>query len=506
MLKYILQFIIVIVVHSWTQEVDFSIHGKGWSQFGKIIKSSDTSQTNFNGNWIQSNGVQFTAIAQIGKNLEGAFGFGGQQTHNSMGLPIETKFAGFGFENFITQSRITYFLGEKNQPNFSLTFGNFAYNYHPDIKNLGLYLTRGTVYPGFLESGFEDARIDTTRGNVLGMKIHHQYGSFQHQLLLMNERKYAPSFDWHLAYLAKIKIGTSLTLGAGMNSYRILKQNKDLTELSITEQRLTENPTQDQHPYQAYYYDTEWKDTNNDGISDTLIVTHQYTHAGTKLMGMWSFDPKPLFGMSEAKEDYKIYGEVGLIGIKNQGKVYSKISERIPIMVGINLPTFGFLDVLSFEVEYYRAKYKNDTRKIDYQGVKPTQFPSPVPISYANYYQNNSFYLYTDSVVVKDPQTELLVTSYTDSVLAARIRGDTVVIQGKNNPFDIQNLTSDDFKWSLYGKKTIAKHIFISGQIANDHYRPAPVRESPFTVREGSQTAFSHIWDWYYMFKVGYLF
>ncbi len=56
------------------------------------------------------------------------------------------------------------------------------------------------------------------------------------------------------------------------------------------------------------------------------------------------------------KNALKVYTEVAVLGWKNYPLYYENRRERIPMMVGINLPTMNFLDFLTFEYEYFPSK------------------------------------------------------------------------------------------------------------------------------------------------------
>jgi hypothetical protein len=177
--------------------------------------------------------------------------------------------------------------------------------------------------------------------------------------------------------------------------------------------------------------------------------TATYTFAGTKIMGRLSIDPKALFKSDLfGKEDLKIYAEAAILGLKNYPACvnadsmtgayendiwfanvngdtfniatrYDDIMKRIPIMFGINFPTFKLLDVFSFEAEWYGSVYANDMTQYIRDGY-------PLPICP----RNSPWQSY----------------GYEDS-------------------------TKDNWKWSIYAKKTLANHFFIVAQIASDHLR-----------------------------------
>ncbi len=518
MKAFILFPIVVVagVLRAGAEEIEsIRIHGQGWTQMGRIMHVTDTLGVNLNGNWQQSNGAQFTAVASIGDHLEGAFGFGGFQIYHSQGNAEQQRTMRFIFQNFITEARMTYFRGERSAPGFSLTFGNFAYNYNPDVKNLGLYLLRGPVYPGFLLSGFKDFRADTTKGSVMGLHVHHAMGNFQHDLIIANERDLPPTFDWSLAYVAKYQAFEVLEIGGGVNFYRLLPNKNGLTNPSS--RFYSQDAAINALPYDATgrrYEDKPFPIYDSLGAyirTDTVRVYHsvnelsyievspawdttRYSLQGTKLMAMFDLDCKKALGISGlGPNDLRLYGEAAVLGVKNYGTVYHDIRQRIPVTFGFNIPTFGLLDYLSLEVEWYGAKYRNSLGKIgnfnsltSQPGFFPTPvttgnpIPSPIPLSYQDYYG-----------IPLDTLGRLITGS------------DTLQIKG--TALDVENLSADNWKWSLYLEKTLHNHISFTAQVANDHFRPRPAAVA-LIEQGGMAEAFSSPKDWYFMFRVGYFF
>jgi hypothetical protein len=463
-------------------DIPYRISGQGWAEAGRIVHSTDTLLENLNGNTLQSAGAQFTAYADIGANWEGAFGIGGLQMHDMQGDDDVARNVRFFFRNFITEARVTYFRGDKADPDFSLTFGNFDYDYNPDIKNLGLYLLRGTVYPGYLVSGFMDPAVDGTRGDVLGLKMHNAFGRFSQDVIFANERQFPPDFDWSLAYVGKLRATPALTLGAGVNFYRILPANAALTtpapERYGDEKDLVGSG--DYHVYDGKYIEI---DTAGSGGDKAKWDTIAYTHRGVKLMAMASFDPKKAFGLGGGfgEQDLKVYAEAALIGVQNYGSIYADRLQRIPVTIGFNIPAFHFLDVVSLEAEWYGARYRNDIGKL--MESQKSELPSPIPMSYKSYEP------FIDRGGV-DPVT-------------GRLRKDSTLVRG--TALDIENLTQDDWKWSLFLQKTVRGHVRFTGQIANDHFRPQPVRDKGSDLGGTSEFS-SSLDDWYFMFRMGYFF
>ena len=475
--------------------VSLQMHSQAWTEAGRIMHATDTLQTNFNGNWEQSMGMQVNGAVDLGENLEGGFGFGMNQVYHSLGDLQQEKFTLSKFIDYVSEARVTYFLGEKANPVFSATLGDFAFDYHPEVKNLGLYLFRGPVYPGFLVSGFEDFHTDTTRAAFLGLHLHHSLGRFQQDLIISSERDLPPSFDWSLGYVAKYRPVDGLEFGAGVNFYHLLPDNADITTpsnravpglFSKDSSLIAAGGPVD--PYQLQYMEVV-------SPGDTVV----YTHQGTKVMAMFDIDFKKVFGSSSpalGKKDLILYGEGAIIGIKNQGTIYAHIGDRIPVMLGFNLPAMGWLDFLSVEVERYTAKSKADYSKLGYdqslyfKNIAPPPLlvkkqPSAIPISTLDLAGNR----YT---VTPDGDFVNIQTGQ--------------VIKVKGTALDPENLTADDWKWSLNAEKTVAGHVRFSGQIANDHFVPRPVRGGLITETSGLSQVFSSLRDWYVMGRVGYFF
>jgi hypothetical protein len=185
---------------------------------------------------------------------------------------------------------------------------------------------------------------------------------------------------------------------------------------------------------------------------DTLAHDTTYlSFQGTKVMADFSFDPKALIDMPGlAPEDMKLYGEIALIGLdrsKAYRAVYGNYGRRMPIMLGFNVPVWGWLDHLSIEVEHYGARFRDDLAR--YQSTTGA-YMSPLPVANAS---------------------------------------------GRD-------LSRDDWKWSVHAQRTFGA-IRLSGQLANDHSRPGGTLTSPGSEWE---SYFAAPGDLYWMLKAGYSF
>jgi len=437
--------------------VQFHIHGQAWNDFGRIMQASDSelaggTTVNTSSNSMQSLGAQFTVDAEWGEHWNAVLGIGAYQMATALGTvggtPEASDFLNVSLMKPISQASLTYYEGLIDHPWLSITAGNFAYDYNPDVKDLGLYLLRGPVYPGLLMSGFQQFETDTTKAVQTGFRVHNAIGNFSQDLLLINEQELPPMFDWSLAYVAKYRAFNALEIGAGVNFYRLIPYSNALE-------------TPGRFPYGQ-------GSTASDGTPNYDVVSPDdtvfYTDQGIKLMGMFSLDPKrwlPFENMGS--EDFKLYGEAAVLGVKNYGSLYNDIWQRIPVMGGFNVPTFGILDFLSVEVEWYGSPYRDDLSNLGNPAsiVAPWMnqnppIPSPVPV---------------------EPG------AYPDSV-------------------------KDNWKWAVVAQKTVAKHIRFTAQIANDHFRPGPLVSdgTGTTTTGGAASVLTAPSDWYFMCRLGFFF
>lgn len=441
------------------EQAKLYLKGSGWFQFGKVMQSSDTTNPvyNYNDNWLQTSGAQFTVLADIDEHLQGAMGLGGMQFHTQQGIPSTAAQTAIGFVPYITEARFTYFSGPRESPPLVFDIGYFPYQYSRENRNFGSYLLRGPVYPGFLFSEFESKSLDPTVANILGFRGRHNWGeSFSHDLLLRSEIEFPPVFDVSLLYVATVRLGGILELSGGANLYRLIAMQPEATspkkngEFKITDPSTVVGPGEKAHPYLGDY-----------AYIDTLTGdTTMLSHKGIKLMGRMSLDFKPLFGIEGwSPLDLKLYVESAIIGLKDYPGVYPDIKERIPVMFGLGLPSFGFLDESVIEVEWYGAPFRDDYRRLMTEA-------SPIPMNNKSYTPN-------------------------------RVDG---------SADDVHHNKKDDWKWSFNAAKTFKSSMRLSAQVANDHFRPLTHINTNPTQVERLESAFTTMEDWYLMFKVGFSF
>lgn len=320
--------------------------------------------------------------------------------------------------------------------------GYFLYDYNPDQQNLGEYLFRSKIYPLDLFTNFE-----LPKDRLLGIRLGSELVPGLHQdLLLTSEYKYYPKSDYTISYVADYKAGKVFDVGAGAScvhclavkpSYETPHNDKNMY-VTIPAQSFKDSAgvvhtvagtsglpdLVKNNP--AYSYETDPL-TQQRSLYDSMKVdTGYYTFRGVSLMGRFSFDPKPLIGSSSlfGAQDLKIYGETAVLGLKDYPFYYAKLSQRIPWMLGFNLPAFHILDVLSLEMEYCSYPFPEDWQTSLREGLPIPGGQSFSPSSYA------------------DPATH-------------------------------SNYVYSPWKWSIYLRKEVARGLYVSAQVARDHLRLA---------------------------------
>jgi len=190
-----------------------------------------------------------------------------------------------------------------------------------------------------------------------------------------------------------------------------------------------------------------------DNPDSNHIQLHYFTQTGLIAMVHASIDFKKLFhSESFGDKELRLYGEAAILGIQDYPVFYTDITQRIPIMAGFNLPTFGCLDLLSVEMEYYKSPYLNSYAAL-------VEFNSAVP---------------------------------------QHVLGSDEVRSGSSYA-DITK--KDDFSWSILAKKNIVGSVYIAAQAARDHIRTVSVET--WTAPEPTQVL-GRSSDWYWMLQFGF--
>ena len=432
------------------EPVQFKLNPSGFAamEFGEIVKGGFNKKTNANMDrtWMNqmiagmSVDAAFSARNTLDIGLE-------MQMYNDfpVSLKLQPQYRYQYFYPYLSRAEFTHFFGSIEKPLVTLSAGYFPFKYNKDVRNLGEYLFRTGAYPQFILNS-----IDFPLARLMGVRVRFsgegfytgsdKEAGFSQSLLnnlkidgiLYSNLQWYALGDWNAAVIVSERLAGCVEFGLGATFNSILSVDSTLTT---------------PHDPASLYHIT-YNETTGEGDSSF------YTFEGAKLMARAAIDLKRFLPLeSFGKEDLRVYGEMAILGLKDYpqnfrgGISYDTILERLPVMGGINLPAFKFLDVLSLEVEYFDNPFPNDIGAITQQGI-----PIPGPIG------ENGGTDYRSMKIYKD----------------------------------------DKFKWSLYASKTIAGYYTIMAQIASDHLRPLAVNDQNVDFEEALHTTR----QWYYMLKL----
>lgn len=327
-----------------------------------------------------------------------------------------------------------YAFGEDpKNPSATLQFGLFGHKYSESV-NLGEYLFRSGTYPGNLFSGgwsYMNAASYLAQG--VRFTVPMLDGKLKHEVVAYMERNLQPAHDISPGYVVSYKPAPFIEVGAGgVWSHAISLNSKRLAPKTgaNTYSKATGRPVENE-PAPSPCGDSL-------AVGASSSDCGYYTFEGFKVMGRVSADLGMLIGLRP--NDFKVYSEVALLGVEDQPYYYEDKLQRMPVMLGLNLPTFGLLDRLTVEGEYLASAFPNSN-------VEVLQEQLPIPTN------------------------------------------DTSI-----DPDDKQY---DDFKWTVYARRKIVDGVTIYGQAASDHLRHVNYAGIP-----AGQTATPGSKDWYYVIRL----
>lgn len=410
----------------------------------KSTKYKDLSETNMV--------LNLTMNLALGEYITGHIGLEGYLYHNT--LPLYGLFQGG------SNKQKMYWTMYPHQIEGRFSFGNsevfsgeigaglFPYKYSPEARNLGEYLFRSGTYPGYLFTNFDQCwqrltgiRFSSTLFNI-----------WKNDLLFTKEMELPPYGDGTITWISDISILDDLfDFGAGISLSHFIPANKKNTT------------PKEKHNERIIIIEVD--SLGNIVQSDTLGY---YTFKGIKAMCRLTLDPKVILQFIGAdrlleifgKEDFKIFGELAILGLEDQTPIYSDINERMPIMFGLNIPfpsigKFRLWDVCSFQMEYYNCPYPNDYEYIYSTGGKRgIAVPASTP---------------------------------------------GLGKPGNGSEKDYQN---DNWKWSVYANKFFGDHLGLICQFARDHWRTNTTYIGMYDY-ETSLIKYNH---WYWAIKAVFIF
>jgi hypothetical protein len=206
-------------------------------------------------------------------------------------------------------------------------------------------------------------------------------------------------------------------------------------------------------------------DGNGNVIADTTvkaIVTssREITRRAINVMGRVGYDFAEAFDLT-GTGPFKAYAEIAVLGVQNQPVYYEDVTERMPIMFGLHVPTFGLLDLLAVEGEYLNNPNRDSWMLLSVHKDRP--FVTP----------DND--LGGESLAIPDLDAADFRKSF----------------------YDPKSFHSDDWKWSVHAVRTIVPGLKVKVQAANDHFRTHKLEFNgpsltPYPLTLGKR-------DWYYL-------
>jgi hypothetical protein len=464
----------------------------GVQEFGQIQSGMliSTPYQPMEKEWLDHFGSFLTQEAIVNDRLLLQIGLGGT-FQNGKPERVDEKFGGSQYKMFFigpTIAKATVMFGDPEKPTFTVGGGIFPFKYNPQAVNLGEYLFRTGAYPTYIMNGGL-LMIGDNAAYLQGYHAAAHLGNLDLDLIATTETGMPPLYDWSLAALANYKIADGLLeVGAGVNFKRILPVDEDRTVRKAGDNSyFTRNGTdyvgnKSYYVEQVNFYDLKIKqaadgakiDTNGVGAKRAVAqaavdsldkwidpVTKRYagaqyfTPAGPIFMAKASLDLKKFFGSDALRpKDMMLYGEWALLGFKDYPIFYEKKTDRMPIMFGFNIPTFGILDLLAVQGEHFSSPFQNNSYSLGGSNFATPWFPAGTTKEFSSKEYN-----------------------------------------------DLS--TKDDWAWSVLAQRTFLKSFTVSGQIARDHLRT--VGTDWFYGSRLEPTEDLHkISDWYWAFQLAW--
>jgi len=397
-------------------ELETSLNGAGWFEVGRVENSStflNGDASYYGKNWMQNTGAELNLKTVIDEEWTASLGIGAVQVHIVRGNVNQVSQWYPFWVPYIGKTNVEYQKEITDEKRVQLTFGSFHYSYGKDNKNLGLYLMNGYIHPGILVYDFRDF---VGAANTSGAKLTYISDRFQNDLILKIETDLKPLYDISVVNYLNYKLLPNVEVGLGVNLYRLLPAISERT-----------NPTKD---CKLGTYSTSERDVEElcvlvdsigiDTNGVTLLDSTEVPYGGTKVVFRFRVDPKVWLGLDGifGENDLVLYGETAVLGIKNYGKsVYNDVLRRIPVMLGVNIPAFGFFD-WSLEWEYFANKNSANILSAQYGLSLPSEYKA-------------------------------------------------------------ENTKRDDWKWSLNASKVVFGNMIMVGKVASDHLRLGGGHDSP---------------------------
>src|SRR5690606_26483278 len=365
---------------------------------------------------------------------------------------INAEWGGTQTRNFFagpTVADIEYEVLESGTRSWRVGLGLFSYKYNRDAANLGEYLFRAGPYPTYIMTGGYSF-INSASAPLQGLKSRYQAGNFTFDAFLVTETVMPPLYDLSLAGVVRYRaLDGAVDLGAGVNFKRLVPIRPSRTRLEDPFHNNAYFKGPDGKSYSgnlAYYrnerdfylqdtvrYAAEYQRARARFDSVSAWTTaggaftpaySYYTQAGVIVTVMAADDLRKFLPASPllGPDELRVFAEAALLGVKDYPVFYEKKTERMPVMLGANLPGFGLLGLVALQYESYRSPHRNSDLESNQSTGATPDFPAS-----------------NDHVLSRD--------TYADG------------------------LSRDDHSWSVLVRKNLARGLTFSAQAARDHAR-----------------------------------
>jgi hypothetical protein len=399
------------------------------------------------------------------------------------------------FSFYPNDVEVSYSFGNLDRPWLRLSAGYFPFKYNSDAKDLGEFLLRGGAYPTFIITNFEFAETRELGFHLNGFLGNPAIDQVKWDLMLTSETHYWPLQDWTVSGVVSNNLFNFFNVGAGASWQRLISVDELVTTPENQQTRFT----------------------NEDG--DT---SGHFTYRALKLMAHASINPMrfipdfkipfaPVFGDQPffGKEDLKIYGELGVLGYTNYTayvpvlvdtaggqpghtiyvkapkvqNYYDSLGDRMPYMVGINLPT---TPLISYGIiPFLLTKWLKDETGSD---IRPLALITLIPALASGVC---SHYLGWDmGLDVLSLEFEWYSIRYPND-------NEKAIDQSIHLPLPYPPVadTRQPVKYAMYFKKSFSNQKFaLSGLIARDHMRPSEAADPHYSINDDFLLTKAHWW------------
>lgn len=418
-------------------DIEIRPFGMGSFEFGQIVNGqyahAEIPEGRLDHYWQQQ------LLVQIGLRTKRQHGFqvvlaGEGALYFPYTLPGDG--ATFGYELLGPQFRYyphhvegSFETGDPERARLYVGVGYFPYKYNAYGTNFGDYLHRVNSYPQFLPTQF-----DTPYQRLLGLRLRGTFfSSLNVDAMLTSEVQIWPMRDYSPSLFIDYTFKNIIEAGAGIIGYRLFS----------VDDRITSPPPESQQPAGTDF-----------SFASTKVTGMMAINFGTLIKDLLELD---IFG----EKDLSFYTEICLNGLKNYPVSdtlnmnypgYDDLAKRTIILLGLNIPTFKVLDVLSLELEYWNNDFANSYWYPYPTGGGNQQNPNPWKYGHLGYHT--------------DPH--------------------------------------GPWHWSVYMKKTFYNHYKLKLQFSRDH----TILQTSLTGRTNGdpQEAMDGLGNWMWMGKVEFGF